>query len=181
MIRLYGGSNPAAPATQSVSAGPKPWLYWPAGRVPKRRLPPATSRNRRKKADHDSGPEVRDRPPGVGTTARVAALSVQPSAPDRDSNHAAGSASEDAVLGRCRPQHRIEQRLVARPIGAVPLPVDIHDQHAAAFGIVGAERRDMRPVIVAGDDALIVVDERDVGVGALVVGEHLAQLYEARP
>src|SRR6266702_4663890 len=75
----------------------------------------------------------------------------------RHPDEAAGLAREPSARERGRTQHRIEQRLVARPIRHVPLPVHVHDEDFSAVGIISRNRRDVRSVPIAGQHALIEI------------------------
>ena len=84
------------------------------------------------------------------------------------------------MLGGCRPEHRIEQLVVRRPVRNVPLPVDVHDQHPSGALVVGADRRDVRAIPVAGEHALVEVHQDEVGIRSFVGGERPAHLGQAR-
>src|SRR5512134_225822 len=95
-----------------------------------------------------------------------------------DPDETARLSCERTVRGRCRTEHRIEQLAVRGPIGHVPLAVYVHDQHLPGSLVVGRERRYVRPVPIAGKDALIEVRKDDVLIAGLVGGKHVSELGE---
>ena len=60
------------------------------------------------------------------------------------------------------PEQRRQQLVVIRPVGDVLFTIDIEDQDLMTPRVIGPDRRDVRPIPVTRENALIEVGQHDI-------------------
>src|SRR5580658_945602 len=94
-------------------------------------------------------------------------------------DESAGLAGERPEPRRSRLEHALQHFAHRRPVRDVIPAVDIHDEDASVAGVIGADGRDVRTIPVAGEYALIEIDQGYVFARTLVGGEDAAQPRKA--